>query len=62
MFRTEDGYKPKHLPALRALLVPAADSDANASISAAKTAERVCLRLIRPDLTRSSSDPVSSNR
>ena len=41
MFRTEDGVKPKRLPVSRALLVPAADSDANVSISAATIAERV---------------------
>ena len=61
MFRTEDGGKPKRLLASRALLVSAADSDANVSISAAATTGRVCLRLGLPDLTRSSSDPVSSN-
>ena len=33
MFRSEDGGKPKRLLASRALLVPAADSEANASIS-----------------------------
>ncbi|GFT95742.1 hypothetical protein NPIL_222821 [Nephila pilipes] len=54
MLRIEDRGKSKRLSASSALLVPAADSDANVSISAATAAERVCLRLSRPDLTRSS--------
>ncbi|GFT03888.1 hypothetical protein NPIL_13681 [Nephila pilipes] len=55
ILRKQDGGKPKHL------LVPAADSDAYVSISDTTRAERVCLRLGRPNLTRSLSDPVSSN-
>ncbi|GFT25504.1 hypothetical protein NPIL_69101 [Nephila pilipes] len=41
MLSIEDDGKPKRLPASLALLVPAKDSDANASISAATFAERV---------------------
>ncbi|GFT60052.1 hypothetical protein NPIL_110531, partial [Nephila pilipes] len=54
MLRTEDGGKPKRLAATRTLLVlHLSDSDANVSISAAKRAECVCLRLGRQYLTRS---------
>ena len=62
IFCTENGGKPRRLIASRALLVPAADSDANGSICAATRAERVCLRLDHPHLIRSSNDLVSSNR
>ncbi|GFS33470.1 hypothetical protein NPIL_261691 [Nephila pilipes] len=58
MLRVVDSGKPKDLPATHALLAPAADSEANVSISAATRAERVCLRLGFQELTRSSSDPV----
>ncbi|PRD25109.1 UNVERIFIED_CONTAM: hypothetical protein NCL1_41856 [Trichonephila clavipes] len=61
MLPIADIGKPKRLPAFRALLVPAADSDANVSFSAATRAKRICLRLGHQDLTRSSSHPVSSN-
>ncbi|GFT63439.1 hypothetical protein NPIL_660421 [Nephila pilipes] len=54
MMRIKDCGKPKRLPASRALLVPAADSDADVSISDETLAERIYLRLGRPDLTRSS--------
>ncbi|GFW44920.1 hypothetical protein TNCV_4512341 [Trichonephila clavipes] len=40
----------KRLPTPRALLVPAADSEANISISAAALAERFCLRLCEDPL------------
>ena len=46
MFPMEDGGKPKSLPASRALLVPAAYSDANASILAAIIAEVFVLDLV----------------
>ncbi|GFV52855.1 PEROXIDASE_4 domain-containing protein [Trichonephila clavipes] len=64
MLHIEDGGKPKRLPASRALLVPAADSDANVSISVATptSAEHIYLRLGRSDFTQSLSDQVSSNR
>ncbi|GFW02202.1 hypothetical protein TNCV_688901 [Trichonephila clavipes] len=47
MLHIEDSGKPKHLPASRAMLVLAADSDANVSISAATRAKHICLRLGR---------------
>ncbi|GFU30733.1 hypothetical protein NPIL_379021 [Nephila pilipes] len=61
MLHIKDG-KPTCLPPSFALLVNATDSDANVSISAVTRAERICIRLDHPNLTRSSSDPASSNR
>ncbi|GFT32071.1 hypothetical protein NPIL_530521 [Nephila pilipes] len=51
MLRIEDSSKPKCLPASRALLAPAVDSDANVSISTVTRSELVCLRLSRLTLT-----------
>ncbi|GFS55882.1 hypothetical protein TNCV_1935851 [Trichonephila clavipes] len=62
MLLIDDGSKPKRLPASRALLFPAEDSDTSVSISAVTRAERVYLRLGRPDITQSSSVTVSLNR
>lgn len=62
MLRTQNDGNPKRLVAARALLGPAAESDANASILAAVRGGRAFLKHGRPNLPRSSSVPVSLNR
>ncbi|GFW37910.1 uncharacterized protein TNCV_4631121 [Trichonephila clavipes] len=62
ILRTDDGGKPNHLAASRALLVPEAASDAIASISTAMQGARASFKHGHPARARSSSFPVSSKR
>ncbi|GFX34083.1 hypothetical protein TNCV_1698311 [Trichonephila clavipes] len=61
ILRTDDGGKPNHLAASRALLVPEAASDAIASISTAMQGARASFKHGRLARARSSSFPVSQN-
>ncbi|GFV63641.1 hypothetical protein TNCV_623831 [Trichonephila clavipes] len=62
ILRTDDGGKPNHLAASRALLVPEAASEAIASISTAMQGARAYFKHGRPARARSSNFPVSSKR
>ncbi|GFX66957.1 hypothetical protein TNCV_4180821 [Trichonephila clavipes] len=62
ILRSDDGGKPNHLAASRALLVPEAASDAIASISTAMQGARAYFKHGRPARARSSNFPVSSKR
>ncbi|GFV27679.1 hypothetical protein TNCV_4169041 [Trichonephila clavipes] len=59
---TNDGGKPNHLAASRALLVPEAASDAITSISTAIQGGCASFKHGRPARARSSNFPVSSKR